>query len=298
MATAVIRRALVVVGLLVALAAGMIDDQAVRREPLMLDGFEVLQVDFHTHSSTWSDGALTPFGLVHEARARGLDAFAITGHDQTLDAKVGQWYSRLIGGPIVLRGEEVLWPTHHIIAAGIVDTIDFSPNAAEVIDKIHQQGGVAIAAHPNPPTNEYDARAIASLDGAEICHPVGHIAPDVQREFERFRTRGKFAAIGSSDFHGLGPMGSCRTYVFVRDRTERGIVEAVRERRTVVYGPEGRVYGDPELIKLAAGDRRLGESLPPRSRSVAAWVSGVFALVAFALLLTWGPRQSAPAENV
>ena len=288
-------RILALVCLVTALAAGTVLDRPPRRDPMVLGGFRVLQVDFHTHSSTWSDGALTPFGLVHEAAARGLDAFTIAGHDQTLDSHVGYWYSRLIDGPMVLRGEEVLSPTHHIIAVGITDTVDFFQSAADVIADIHRQGGIAIAAHPNAPTDNYDSAALASLDGAEVCHPVGYISPDVQREYEQFQTRGSFAAIGSSDFHGLGPMGTCRTFVFAREATEAALLEAVRARRTVVYGPAGRIYGDPELIRLAVADGRLGESLPASSRSALQQVSGALALIGFAALLAGRPRQRAPA---
>lgn len=295
MAASVMRRILGPVALLAALVLGTLLDRPPRRDPMMIGGFRVLQVDFHTHSSTWSDGALTPFGLVHEAAARGLDAFAITGHDETLDSHVGHWYSRLIDGPIVLRGEEVLSPTRHIIAVGITETVDFFQSASDVIADIHRQGGIAIAAHPNPPTDDYDPHALASLDGAEVCHPLGYVAPDVQREFEQFQTRASFAAIGSSDFHGLGPMGTCRTFVFAGEATEAAILEAVRARRTVVYGPAGRIYGDPELIRLAVADGRLGESLPGSSRAALQQVSGALALIGFAALLAGRPRQRAPA---
>ena len=55
---------------------------------------------------------------------------------------------------------------------------------------------------------------------------------------------------------GRGPLGVCRTYVFTQDTSEQGILDAIRERRTVVYD-RGQVYGDPALIRLAAQDGRL-----------------------------------------
>jgi predicted metal-dependent phosphoesterase TrpH len=263
----------------VSLVAGTMADGQARHEPVTVGGYRVLQVDFHTHSSTWSDGVLTPFGMVLEARARGLDGLTIAGHNQIWDSYAAHWFARVIGGPIVLRGQEVLSPTHHIIAAGITETIDYLQNAADTIADIHRQGGIAIAAHPAAGTDDYDAAAVTMLDGAEICHPIGYVDAQIQHEFEQFRARGTFAAIGSSDFHGLGPMGSCRTYVFVRDVSEHGILEAVRARRTVVFAPEGRIYGDAELLALAAAAPGFGESLPARSRSAAQWVSGAAAVI-------------------
>ena len=62
--------------------------------------------------------------MVIDARYQGLDAIAITGHRQTLDAKWGRWFSERIGGPIVLVGEEIPEIPHHVIAVGIHTTVD------------------------------------------------------------------------------------------------------------------------------------------------------------------------------
>src|SRR5258708_2087161 len=151
--------------LTIAIMAGTAADRPATQRLVIVGGYRVIAADFHLHSSMWSDGALTPWGLVLEARRQGLDAIAITGHNETWDARVGQRFSRLIGGPIVLAGEEILWPTHHIIAAGISKTISFRQSAARAIDEIHSQGGVAIAAHPFPDYwAGWDSAAMERLD--------------------------------------------------------------------------------------------------------------------------------------
>jgi hypothetical protein len=76
--------------------------------------------------------------------------------------------------------------------------------------------------------------------------------PERRRDREEFALRAPLAAIGSADFHGLGRMGLCRTYVFASDNTARAVLEALRAHRTVVYGLEGRAYGDPALVALAS----------------------------------------------
>src|SRR5882672_63719 len=159
--------------LMLAITAGTLADRPRPRPPIVIGGYRVLAVDFHTHSSTWSDGAVTPWGLVLEAERQGLDAIAITGHDQTSDGQLGYWFSHMIGGPIILRGEEIIAPKYHLIAAGISETISFRQSAASAIDEVHRQGGIAIAAHPGPDWwAGYDKPAMARLDGAEICHPL------------------------------------------------------------------------------------------------------------------------------
>jgi hypothetical protein len=277
----------------IGIAAGTFADRPRRNPPLTLGGYRVLAVDFHTHSSMWSDGALTPWGLVLEARRQGLDAFAITAHNETWDAHVGQRFSRMVGGPIVLVGEEIVRPSYHLIAAGITTTVSFMQSAADAIDDVHRQGGVAIAAHPDPVFWEgFDGPAMRRLDGSEICHPSALVPEfvlkpkvDVQRAYEIFASRAPLAAIGSSDFHGLGPMGLCRTYVFADAANEQGILDAVRARRTVVYGRDGRAYGDPALVRLAAQAGGLRDREPRASAGWLDWVSRIAGLLGLAGLI-------------
>ena len=62
-------------------------------------------------------------------------------------------------------------------------------------------------------------------------------------------------------------MGLCRTYVFVREASEQGILQALREGHTVVYDGVGAVYGDPALIQLAGSESRLRGLAPTRPES-------------------------------
>jgi hypothetical protein len=249
--------------LIAATVVGTAIDRVPAREPITLGGYRVVAADFHTHSSTWSDAALTPWGLVLEARYQGLDAIAITGHRQTQDARWGRWFSERIGGPTVLVGEEMPEIPHHIVAVGITETVDSALDAAAQITEIHRQGGIAIAAHPGPMFWKGFEPVMDRLDGTEICHPAIYTIEEAQGVFEGFAQRTSAAAIGSSDFHGFGRLGLCRTFVFARDTSAEAILEAIRARRTVVYGRSGKAYGDPELIRLAAADGRLPMAARP-----------------------------------
>ena len=144
-------RNLSAVVLFAGIAAGTLADRPVARPPVTIGGYRVLAADFHIHSSTWSDGALTPWGLVLEAERQGLDVIGITGHNQVSDGKAARWFSRRVTGPTVIVGQEILSPGHHVIGIGTESVVDSRLSVADQVEAIHRQGGVAIAAHPLPP---------------------------------------------------------------------------------------------------------------------------------------------------
>lgn len=247
-------------------------------------GYQVLAADFHVHSFPLSWATLSPLETVLEARRQGLDAIAMSGHNNVWVSQAGRWISRRIGGSIVLASEEIHSPQYHLIAVGIEHAVSWRQNAASAIDEIHRQGGVAIAAHP---VAQYwpgwDAAAMARLDAAEVAHPVAFSNRPARLQLRQFFARRRLTAIGSSDFHGTGTMGACRTYVFVTENSERGILDALRRGRTIVYAPGGEVFGDPELI-------RLGVIPQFQAGPVSLWrrvslVSGVFGLLIAAAVL-------------
>jgi hypothetical protein len=197
---------------------------------------------------------------VIDARRQKLDALAITPHNAVFDARIARWFSALIGGPTVLVGEEIRGPSYHLIAIGIDRPVSWHQPASAAIDDVHRQRGVAIAAHPETRYwPAYDTAALAVLDAAEIMHPLAFEKERARREFQEFFTKHPLTAIGSSDFHGPGRLGMCRTYVFALDASELQILDALRAGRTVVYDVDGRVYGDPALVRAAAQDGRLPE---------------------------------------
>jgi predicted metal-dependent phosphoesterase TrpH len=287
----------------VGVIAGTIADRSAVRPEIVLGGYRVLSADFHNHSSTWSDGALTPWGLVLEATRQGLDVIAITGHNEVLDAKVGRWFASHAGGPTVLVGQEILSPGHHVIGVGTEQVVDSRLSVAQQVEAIHGQGGVAIAAHPVPPFwPAFDDAAMQQLDGAEICHPLVYGNPEGQRDLEQFLARKPLTAVGSSDFHGSGRMGLCRTYVFARDASAEAVLEALRARRTVVYAPEGKVYGDPALVPLAEEHPELRDQAtrdaPPGALDWVSRLCGVVGLIGWSVgsarrygLTSWPSNQ-------
>jgi hypothetical protein len=272
------------------LVAGTLSDVARKDPVVMLGGYRVLSSDFHVHSFPLSWAMIGPLDTVLEARRQGLDVIAMTPHNEVWVAKLGRLFSRIAGGPTVLVGEEIVSPRYHLLAVGIESRIDWRQSAANAIVEVHKQRGVAIAAHPvSSYWQGYDEDAMHTLDAAEVLHPIAYLSPESYAELQEFRERARVTAIGDSDYHGLGPLGLCRTFVFVRDDSEGAILDALRTGHTVLFDRDGHAFGDPELIRLAARDPRFGElrtavpgpSLLIKASSMGA-ILGILGLLLFA----------------
>ena len=71
----------------------------------------------------------------------------------------------------------------------------------------------------------------------------------------------RVSPIGSSDFHATTPaLAWCRTFVFARERSADGVLEAIRSGLTVAVDRDGRLYGDPTLVKLIGRAAPVGRS--------------------------------------
>jgi len=78
--------------------------------------------------------------------------------------------------------------------------------------------------------------------------------------------------------------------VFARERSEQGVIDAVRDGRTVVYDGE-RAYGDAALIQLAAASGGFPQDGPefPRRRPLAIF-SRLATVLALAAILLFNRR--------
>lgn len=251
---------------LAALFAGCVDGFDHEKQPDRAvnyrGGYRVLRADFHVHT-TFSDGSLTPLGVVRQGERRGLDVFALTEHNSAIPGAIGRMWSRMLGfgAPIVIQGQEVTSSKFHLIAVGVHETVSPNQPLADVIADIHRQGGVAIAAHPvKRYWAEYEP-VRTMLDGSEVMHPLAYSgAPGLGWHWQDLpafyeHTPG-LMPIGSSDYHWGSTMGICNTFVFVREPDgrepldETPVMEALRDRRTVVIDRAGKYYGKPELVAL------------------------------------------------
>ena len=253
----------------------------------------VLAADFHVHAFV-GDGGVPPWELGREARRRKLDVIVVSNHNQLLAPRLAAFGRRLYGpdqNALIIPAEELTTPGFHMIAAGITRTIDWRLPAAEAIAAIHEQGGVAIAAHPAGTFwPAYDEAARRLLDGSEVAHPAGRRDDAAKLEMIQFYQRSaalnaSLAPIGSSDFHFGGTLGQCRTFVFADELSVEGVLQAIRRGSTVASDGYGTLTGDPARVEIVRGLLTADPApvQPPWSSRIAAYVSVLGILV----LLLW-----------
>ena len=106
----------------------------------------MLRLDLHVHTSHSEDGFCPLKDIVRMAKMRGLSGIAITDHD-TIDAH-REAEEFMEANFLIVRGLEVSSASGHIVGLGISDLIPPKLSAEETVERIKEQGGIAVAAHP------------------------------------------------------------------------------------------------------------------------------------------------------
>lgn len=232
--------------------------------------------DFHLHSN-FSDGVLPIAKLVDFMGFHGMGAIAITDHLCERKSFLGQ-SARLLAkslteksfpiymdiimkeaeraqkeyGMLVIPGVEITKNSFshknsaHILAIGITKYIDPDLSLLEIIDAIHEQGGLAIAAHPvDTGKKEFQTQLLweqkealeSRIDAWEVASGK-ELFPLVQKSSLR--------KIASSDLHHPRQIESWKS-AFRCDRNFVSIKQAVLDQtvRFEYYSPEKQKLLNP-----------------------------------------------------
>lgn len=203
------------------------------------------RADLHIHTLA-SDGTAGVVEILeHVERAGVLDVVAITDHERIDAALAAREIARERRHRVeVVVGEEITTLGGHLLALFIEERIPSLRSLRWTIAAIHDQGGLAIPAHPLVP---YPLCAQAPVlerllrdpdprhhpDGLETFNPTALGRPRHGRVV-RFAAEHGLAAIGNSDAHTLEAIGSCWTTFPGRSAAE--LRQAILERRTHAHG--------------------------------------------------------------
>jgi predicted metal-dependent phosphoesterase TrpH len=101
-------------------------------------------MDLHVHTCYSDDATTTLREVVVYAKKRGLDGVAITDHDTVEGARKLVQKSNLL----IIPGVEITTQRGHILALNVTTPIPPMLTPFETIQRIHEVGGIAVAAHP------------------------------------------------------------------------------------------------------------------------------------------------------
>ncbi len=177
------------------------------------------------------ESVTNPVKAVETASRRKLDVLCITDHNTIKGAIIAQKHTKDIE---VVVGEEISSADGEILALFIQEEIKPWLGASETIDLIHEQGGIAVAAHPFSPQCHSLGKKIQylELDGVEVfnaCHRDAYTNLMAQTF-----SPGKLAWLGSSDAHSLDMIGN--GYTIFNGRTSEELRKSILKRKTSFGG--------------------------------------------------------------
>jgi len=170
--------------------------------------------------SRWSDGAQHPDDIVRRA-AGHLDVVAITDHDEIRGALRARAFAHdhpELGVDVVV-GEEISTLNGHLIGLYLSEVVPPGLSAAETIRRIHEQGGLAVAAHPFHPLRgtargHYSVGRMVPdlpLDAVEVVNNAGVFSWFYDALAAMRNVEWMLPVTGGSDAHDVWYLGSAVT---------------------------------------------------------------------------------------
>ena len=203
------------------------------------------KADLHIHSR-FSDGKPSIAEILqHVQEDTDLDVIAITDHDTIEGALLAKELAKELHYRFeVIIGEEISCHEGHILGLFLKETIPGNISAKEALQKIHEQGGVAIAAHPLYKTIFLNDRMVVMngvgpvvlfrlhhlFDGIEIVNSTPTLADENITAAIMNRTLLFRSETGSSDAHILDAIG--RAYTAFEGKTAEDLRRDLRNHQT------------------------------------------------------------------
>jgi len=221
----------------------------------------VLSVELHAHSSASYDGRDPVELLLQQAQAVGLDALAVTDHDEFAAsqraAEIAADYG-LVGIP----GMEVTSAAGHVLALGIDEAIPAGLDFHETVDRIHEQGGIAIIPHPFQESRHGVLATVSKSDltAADAIEVYNSrlLTGRANRQAKQFAIEAGMPMTAGSDAHISEMVGQAVTKVDAAEPTVEAILDAIAASDTEVLGK--RTPWRISFLQAAGGAKRRVET--------------------------------------
>jgi hypothetical protein len=197
----------------------------------------LLKIDLHVHTCYSYDSPSSIRGVIIYARKKGLNGIAITDHDSLRGAKRA---TKLVNKRefTVIPGMEVTTSEGHVLALNVAKFIPPELSLAETVERIHEAGGIAIAAHPLVFIKSHIKQRVASaskIDGIEVINSSAFPFFLSTRLNQALARRLDLPQTAGSDAHFLWEIGTAYTRVKAESDVDE-IIEAIRKGAVTPYG--------------------------------------------------------------
>lgn len=191
-----------------------------------------IKADLHTHTVLSFDGRQTLNQLTAAAKAKGLQAVAVTDHGV---------YSALpeqMNGVLLIPGCEYFTTAGHITGLflerppKVKTTVQNRVPPQTAVEDIHRCGGIAVLAHPFENPGRTEAELDFEIDGIETANARGDykIKGANQKAVVYTQKRG-LPPIGGSDAHSAKEVANAYTEIECTACTHAAIKQAIKEGR-------------------------------------------------------------------
>ena len=194
-------------------------------------------VELHAHSAQSYDGRDPVETLLERAREAGLDALAVTDHDE-IEASLAAADIAADYGLVGIPGMEISTAAGHVLGLGIEAAIEPGLPYAVTIDRIHEQGGLAILPHP---FQEMRSGVLATIpkDQLQLADAIEVYNSRLvtgwsNRQAKHYATRHEMPMTAGSDAHINDMVGRAITHVNADERNASAILAAIANGRTVL----------------------------------------------------------------
>lgn len=208
-----------------------------------------LKIDLHVHTCYSEDSIITLEDLIAHVRKNRLDGVAITDHN-TVEGALRIVKVTREKKLIIVPGIEVSTESGgHILGINVTTPIPKKLSIEETVERIHEVGGIAIAAHPEA---LFKSRIGLSpkilsfgLDAIEVINSSLFPFKLLTQRCKRFAERHGLPQTAGSDSHIPEAIGLAYTIIECNSTSLDDITESIKKGLTI---PAGR--GIPLSLRI------------------------------------------------
>jgi predicted metal-dependent phosphoesterase TrpH len=199
-----------------------------------------LKLDLHIHS-TYSPDSYNSIDSINSTIGEiGFQGYALADHDTM--GGLGEALEKS-GNLVVVPAMEVSAKGAHVLVLDPTETVPIGLNISEVVDRVHDQGAIAILAHPYglprswPNISEVEGSSFDAIEVANSAQVPYEVICELNR---RLALRMGLPITGGSDSHIPATIGRSYTIVESESNDYHDVIKAIKLGRTKVGGSHTR----------------------------------------------------------